>query len=110
MPLDRLIDKEPRQFAYFHRLMGYSILSLILVIYTFTSPSANYQLYIYPRISEGVVAEVLSNHPHITRIAAPIIELSATFIRDEIKARHNVRPLLPEKVWQYIDKMGLYLK
>ncbi|ENU29910.1 hypothetical protein F991_02397 [Acinetobacter sp. CIP-A165] len=48
MSLDRLIDKEPRQFAYFHRLMGYSILSLILVIYTFTSSSANYQLYILP--------------------------------------------------------------
>ena len=45
MSLDRLIDKEPRQFAYFHRLMGYSILSLILVIYAFTSPSANYQLF-----------------------------------------------------------------
>ena len=48
MSLDRFIDKEPRQFAYFHRLMGYSILSLILVIYAFTSPSANYQLYILP--------------------------------------------------------------
>ncbi|MEK5763201.1 adenylate/guanylate cyclase domain-containing protein [Acinetobacter junii] len=48
MPLDRLIDKEPRQFAYFHRLMGYSILSLILVIYTFNSSSANHQLYILP--------------------------------------------------------------
>ncbi|WP_038345514.1 adenylate/guanylate cyclase domain-containing protein [Acinetobacter sp. A47] len=48
MPLDRLIDKEPRQFAYFHRLMGYSILSLILVIYTFTSSSASYQLYLLP--------------------------------------------------------------
>ncbi|CAM4248744.1 hypothetical protein F901_02474 [Acinetobacter dispersus] len=48
MPLDRLIDKEPRQFAYFHCLMGYSILSLILVIYTFTSTSASYQLYLLP--------------------------------------------------------------
>ena len=48
MSLDRFIDKEPRQFAYFHRLMGYSILSLILVIYTFTSTSASYQLYILP--------------------------------------------------------------
>ena len=48
MPLDRLIDKEPRQFASFHRLMGYSILSLILVIYTFTSTSASYQLYLLP--------------------------------------------------------------
>jgi len=48
VPLDRLIDKEPRQFAYFHRLMGYSILSLILVIYAFTSTSASYQLYLLP--------------------------------------------------------------
>ncbi|EOX4076570.1 hypothetical protein ACPIE0_001330, partial [Acinetobacter baumannii] len=37
------IDREPKQFAYFHRLMGYSILSLILVIYAFTSPNTNYQ-------------------------------------------------------------------
>ena len=51
----------------------------------------------------------LQAHPHINRIEAPIIELSATFIRNEIKARHNVRPLLPEKVWEYIDKTGLYL-
>nr|WP_130804738.1 adenylate/guanylate cyclase domain-containing protein [Acinetobacter ihumii] len=46
MPLDRLVDREPRQFAYFHRLMGYSILSLIVVIYSFTSPDAHYQIYI----------------------------------------------------------------
>ncbi|MEC8057008.1 MAG: hypothetical protein VX136_07795, partial [Pseudomonadota bacterium] len=44
MPLDRLVDREQRQFAYFHRLMGYFILSLIVVIYSFTSPDANYQL------------------------------------------------------------------
>ena len=41
MSLDRLIDKEPDSSLIFNRLMGYSILSLILVIYTFTSPSAN---------------------------------------------------------------------
>ncbi|EOV2321446.1 adenylate/guanylate cyclase domain-containing protein, partial [Acinetobacter baumannii] len=28
--------------------MGYSILSLILVIYAFTSPNTNYQIYIPP--------------------------------------------------------------
>lgn len=46
--LERFIDREPKQFAYFHRLMGYSILSLILVIYAFTSPNTNYQIYIPP--------------------------------------------------------------
>ena len=69
---------------------------------------ANYFIYVYPRISEGTVPKALTEHPHITRVPAPIIELSATFIREEIKAGHNIRPLLPEKVWQYIDKLGLY--
>lgn len=69
---------------------------------------ANYPIYVYPRISEGTVSEALTEHPHITRVPAPIIELSATFIRKELKAGHNIRPLLPEKVWQYIDKLGLY--
>ena len=48
MQLERFIDREPKRFAYFHRLMGYSILSLILVIYAFTSPNTNYQIYIPP--------------------------------------------------------------
>lgn len=45
MPLDRLINKEPRQFAYLHRLVGYSVLSLIIVIYALTSPVSHYQIY-----------------------------------------------------------------
>ena len=69
---------------------------------------ANYPIYVYPRISEGTVPEALTEHPHITRVPAPIIEVSATFIRKELKSGHNIRPLLPEKVWQYIDKLGLY--
>lgn len=69
---------------------------------------ANYFIYVYPRISEGTVPKALTEHPHITRVPAPIIELSATFIREELKAGHNIRPLLSEKVWQYIDKLGLY--
>lgn len=69
---------------------------------------ANYFIYVYPRISEGTVPEALTEHQHITRVPAPIIELSATFIREELKAGRNIRPLLPEKVWQYIDKLGLY--
>ncbi|AVM49661.1 nicotinate (nicotinamide) nucleotide adenylyltransferase [Capnocytophaga sp. oral taxon 878] len=69
---------------------------------------AHYPIYVYPRISEGEFPDTLIQHPQIKRVAAPIIELSATFIREEIKAKRNVHPLLPEKVWQYIDKTGLY--
>ena len=68
----------------------------------------HYPIYVYPRISEGAMPDNLVQHPHIKRVAAPIIELSSTFIREEIKARRNVRPLLPDKVWQYIDRTGVY--
>ena len=68
----------------------------------------HYPIYVYPRISEGEMPDNLVQHPHIKRVTAPIIELSSTFIREEIKARRNVRALLPEKVWQYIDRTGVY--
>nr|WP_314288577.1 nicotinate (nicotinamide) nucleotide adenylyltransferase [uncultured Capnocytophaga sp.] len=68
----------------------------------------HYPIYVYPRISEGTTPQTLKNHPNISYVSAPIIELSATFIRQEIKNKHNTQPLLSPKVWQYIDKLGLY--
>lgn len=68
----------------------------------------NYTILVYPRISEGTIAEEFTKRENIIRIEAPIIELSATFIRNEIKEKRNVRPLLTTKVWEYIDKMGFY--
>ncbi|MCL6240061.1 MULTISPECIES: adenylate/guanylate cyclase domain-containing protein [Acinetobacter] len=46
MPLDNLISKEPKQFEYFHRLMGYIMLSLVIVVYHYTQPDTQYQIYI----------------------------------------------------------------
>ena len=70
---------------------------------------SNYPIYVYPRLSEGTVSEALTSYSNIQYVRAPIVELSATFIREEIKKKQNVRPLLPESVWQHIDKLGLYL-
>lgn len=67
-----------------------------------------YQLYVYPRISGGQVPEALLDHPHIHRVQAPIMEISATFIRKQHKAGHNIRPMLPEAVWRYLDEMNFY--
>ncbi|WP_026913834.1 nicotinate (nicotinamide) nucleotide adenylyltransferase [Christiangramia portivictoriae] len=68
----------------------------------------NHQLYIYPRIAEGMVADRFKDHPSIIRVNAPIIEISATFIRKSISEEKNVTPLLPEGVWEYIDQMNFY--
>ncbi|MFW2076737.1 adenylate/guanylate cyclase domain-containing protein [Acinetobacter sp. ULE_I010] len=46
MPIDRMLDKEPKQFEIFQRFMGYLIIALLVIIYYFTSPIANYQIYV----------------------------------------------------------------
>jgi len=67
-----------------------------------------YHIYVYPRISEGVIETQFDKHPKIHHIAAPIMELSSTFIRNSIKEGKNVRPMLPEHVWEYLDEMNFY--
>lgn len=68
----------------------------------------NYNLFVYPRISEGKVEHQFTNHPKVHRVTAPIMELSSTMIRKSIAAQQNIRPLLDSKVWQYIDEMNFY--
>lgn len=68
----------------------------------------NHYIYVYPRISEGKVETQFSGHPKIHHVNAPIMEISSTFIRKQIKAGKNIRPLLPENVWEYVDEMNFY--
>jgi len=67
-----------------------------------------YSIFVYPRISEGLVENEFLSHEKITRVPAPIIELSSTFIRKAVKNGKNIRPMLPEKVWKYLDEMNFY--
>ncbi len=69
-----------------------------------------HQVYVYPRISEGKVETKFDNHPKINRVDAPIVEISSTMIRNAIKEKKNIKPLLTAEVWQYIDEMNFYKK
>lgn len=68
----------------------------------------NHEIYVYPRIAEGRAELTLLHNPKITKVDAPIVEISSTFIRKSIKESRNVRPLLDQKVWEYIDLMNFY--
>ncbi|SDB63515.1 nicotinate-nucleotide adenylyltransferase [Flavobacteriaceae bacterium MAR_2010_188] len=68
----------------------------------------NHDIYVYPRLSEGDIPEDFKNHRKIHKVNAPIMELSSTFIRKSIKDGKNVRPMLPEHVWHYLDEMNFY--
>ena len=69
----------------------------------------NHQIIVYPRIfEEGKIAHEYLKHENVSVIKAPIIELSATEIRNMIKAEKNVRPMLPPEVFEYLDGSNFY--
>lgn len=80
----------------------------------------NHDIYVYPRLEDkGRTGETISDepenielksHPKIHVIDAPIVEISSTFIRNSIKEGKNIQPLLPPKVWEYIDHNNFYKK
>jgi nicotinate-nucleotide adenylyltransferase len=67
-----------------------------------------HSIYVYPRISQGVIMDKWKNQKSITLVDAPIIELTSTFIRNSLKQGKNVKPLLPHEVWVYLDEMNFY--
>ncbi|MFC7774997.1 nicotinate (nicotinamide) nucleotide adenylyltransferase [Flavobacterium sp. GCM10027622] len=70
----------------------------------------NHAIYVYPRLNSGEINSEFVNNPKIHRVGAPVIELSSTFIRENIKNKKNVIPMLPSKVWEYIDHNLFYKK
>lgn len=71
----------------------------------------NNQIIVYPRkVETEAVAEKnpYLDHKNIHLIDAPILELSATQIREMIKQNQNVRPMLPPEVFEYLDGSNFY--
>jgi nicotinate-nucleotide adenylyltransferase len=68
----------------------------------------NYPIYVYPRKLKTASDSVSYSSETVTHIHAPIMEISSTFIRQQIKDGKNIKPLLPLAVWDYIDEMNFY--
>jgi nicotinate-nucleotide adenylyltransferase len=70
-----------------------------------------HHLYVYPRVIDGhKITTPFDNHPKVHKVAAPIMEISSTFIRKAIADKKNISALLPCNVWHYIDEMNFYRK
>jgi nicotinate-nucleotide adenylyltransferase len=67
-----------------------------------------YKILVYPRPNKKETQ--FDKHPSVTFVNAPLMEISATFIRDAIKQKKDVRFYLHHKVWEYIDEMSFYKK
>jgi len=68
----------------------------------------NYPLYIYKRPGH----EITQSFPDasVTHVHAPLLEISATHIRKNIKNAQSIRYLVPEKVQEEIEKGHYYKK
>lgn len=67
---------------------------------------AQTDIYVYPR--PGIALPELSIFPRVQVIAAPLLDLSATFIRESLRAGHSVRYLVPAAVERHIREAGYW--
>lgn len=66
----------------------------------------DYGLYVYPR--PNAHPSELKNHPNVRFVDAPMMDISATFIRTCIRNRQSVRYLVPQPVEEIIVSRGYY--
>ncbi len=66
----------------------------------------DYHILVYPR--PGFNPDNAMQHPHIKIATAPLMEVSATFIRKAISERKDIRHFIPPKAWQYLEEMNFY--
>lgn len=68
----------------------------------------NHRIMVYPRKGyKIVIPEGLKNR--VFRLDSPIIEVSSTFIREQLKNNRNMNFYLPQDVYKYILERRLYM-
>ena len=67
----------------------------------------NYGVVVYPR--PGFDRTKVEVHKNITIAEdAPLMEISASFIRSAIRQGKDMRHFLPQKTWEYLEEMNFY--
>lgn len=65
-----------------------------------------FEIWVYPRV--GQTQTNLAGHPNIHLVQAPVIEISSTQIRDNIRTGKSVKYLLPAQIHDFILEEQLY--
>ena len=66
----------------------------------------NYQVYVYKRINSTPD----SDYPNVKLFDVPLLNVSASFIRECIREKKSVQYLLPESVYKYVTEMNYFKK
>ncbi len=78
-----------------------------------------HQIHVYPRpnknigavaTAENTLLEELYKHPNVHITDAPLLEISATYLRERIQNQQSIRYLVPEMLEEYIKRKKFYSK
>lgn len=67
----------------------------------------HYGIYVYPRPNSKI--DDLPDYKNVSRVEAPLLDISATFIRNAIKKGQSIRYIVPDPVQKLIELKGYYL-
>lgn len=69
---------------------------------------SEHNVMVYPRLGyDIIIPEELKER--VAKLDSPIVEVSSTYIREQLKANRNMNYYLPQDVYRYILEKGLYL-
>jgi nicotinate-nucleotide adenylyltransferase len=66
----------------------------------------NHDIYVYKR--EGSCENPYPDRACVHFLDVPLLDISATFIRENIQAGYSMQYFLPDKVWEYVRDYNLY--
>ncbi|MGV3502433.1 MAG: nicotinate (nicotinamide) nucleotide adenylyltransferase [Adhaeribacter sp.] len=66
-----------------------------------------YQVYVYPRT--GTPPSALHHHPKVKMVPAPMLDLSATLLRDLVRQGKSITYMVPEAVEEYIRQKKFWI-
>ena len=80
--------------SFFHKWKNYEMIL------------AEHDIYVYKR--SKTEKHQFEGHPRIKEVDAPLLGISATFIRNAIKEGKSIQYLVPQEVFEYLQSSHLY--
>ena len=98
--------KEKHPDKQFVLIMGGDNLATIKKWKNYEILLRDYEIYLYKRPNYDLGE--FGNHPNVRQFVAPMLDISATYIRQCIKAGKSVQYLLPDAVFEYLEASNFY--
>ena len=67
-----------------------------------------FQIFVYPRSQSNKIPETFLDHPKVVYFNAPLLNISATEIRDALAKKKLLVNFLPPKIQDYLLKLNFY--